>query len=108
MDGVVFKQFVTEPLSHTADYTDHHIRPSFFYMLEMAEMRKDPLFSMFADRAGIYQNNVSIFFACDQAEPRFFKRGTDQRRIQLIHLTSKSLYMHAWAAHRKETSASNC
>jgi hypothetical protein len=65
----------------------------------MSKMRKDPLLCMFADRTGIYQNNVSLLNAFGQAKPRPFKRGTDQRRVQFVHLTSEGFNVYSFAIH---------
>ena len=62
-------------------------------------MRDYTLLCVLADRAGIYQNYVSFFYACSQAESGILKRRGNQRRIQLVHLAPETFYMYYFAFH---------
>ena len=60
----------------------------------MSQMRDDTLLGMLADRAGVDQDDVGLFDGFDQGKARLLKRGTDQSRIQLVHLAAKAFDVH--------------
>jgi hypothetical protein len=91
VDGLVFEEFLAEPLGHTADDADDQIGPALFDVLEMAKLREDALLGVLADGAGIYQDNVGFLDVICQREACLHKARTDQGGIELIHLTPKGL-----------------
>ena len=71
----------------------------FFQVLEVAQMREDAVFSVGSDGAGVYEDGVGEGGFIGRLEAGGCERRGDQRRIQLVHLTAKTLYVDFFCGH---------
>jgi hypothetical protein len=94
IDGIVFQEFVAEPLRHAADDGHHKSRIRFAGVLEMAEVRKYPLFGVLPHRAGVYQNYIRVGERVGLVEAVLFQCRSYQSRIELVHLATKGFYQY--------------
>jgi hypothetical protein len=94
IDGRVAEQLVAKALRHATDDGHDEFRPVLLQVLEVPQVREDPLLGMLSYGARIDQYGIGLFDIVRQTEARLLQRGTDQRRIQLVHLATEAQNMH--------------
>ena len=97
--GLVLEQRIAQPLGHAADDRDDQAGPVLLEMLEMAQIREDPVLRVLPHRAGIDHDGVGLLDAVGQPKTGVLERGGDQAGIQLVHLAAEALDMNGAIFH---------
>ena len=86
--GQLFEQLVAEPLGHAAERTDHQIGTARLEFLHVADLAFGLAFGLFADTAGVEEENIRLLLVFDDRVAGFDQHSGERFGIALIHLAS--------------------